>query len=121
MELSRTTKNIILVALNGIAFLIQGAKWVLLEIQPMPSIKIWLFAVVPILFFNVIFMKNKIQSSWAHALLFLSTGAIFAFTLTNILKGVSQPSVLEYLWMVLGVVGIVVHYSKSKNDIYTSS
>lgn len=103
------------------AFLIQGAKWAIFEILPTTSIKIWLFAVFPILLLNVLSIQKKEQPTWIHALLFLSTGAIFAFALTGVLNHGSQVLIMEYIWLVLAVAAIIVHYSKSKTDIYTSS
>ncbi|MDT0607081.1 hypothetical protein [Croceitalea rosinachiae] len=118
MDLSRKTKNGILIALNFTALVIQLVKWHVLKMDPNISIKTWIFLVPLILLINIISLSNKKSAELIHASLFLATGAIIAFTLVPIFKGQDSVVLIEYLWLILALAGAVLHYSKSKNDIY---
>ncbi|MEO0570641.1 MAG: hypothetical protein AAF039_02975 [Bacteroidota bacterium] len=118
MDISRETKNYILIGINLSALLIQGFKWLVLEISLPISIKVWVFAVVPILLVNIPFASKKQGAQWVHGFLFLATGAIIAFSLTTIFKDSLQILTMEYFWLGLALVAVVIHYSKSNRDSY---
>ena len=113
MDLSRYTKNRILILVNLVLLVIKGIKYFLYDIEFTHKEWLWNFAFCIVLFLWVLPIYQKLK----HALLFLVTGSSIGITVGMILKNESLIG-LEYVWVILGVLAMVLHYSRSSKDQY---
>lgn len=119
LHLSRTQKNKILMGILVLAFAVKLCKFFFYEIQIYPDEKLWMYFLFPILLMNTIPFFQKIPATIRHAALFLSTGGIIGITIGQLLKTPENVIVLEYIWLTIAIIGAILHYSTSKNDIYS--
>lgn len=116
MNLSRDKKNKVLIVTNGVFLLIKMLKHFLFNVELMQKEWIWVYGFSGLLLLWLLPIYAKLK----HALLFLATGGVIGITVGMII-GNESLIVLEYIWLVFGVIAMIVHYSKSNLDEYTSS
>ncbi|MEL6918152.1 MAG: hypothetical protein AAFO99_10535 [Bacteroidota bacterium] len=116
--MSRRQKNHILIGVNALAILVKLLKKYLFNLELSQEESIWFFFALFAIVFNGLPKMNKAYDVLKHAVLFLSTGAIIGITIGAMLNPYQHVIVLEYIWLVFGVLGATLHYSPSKRDVY---
>lgn len=117
MDLSRTQKNRILIAVN-IAFAILIAYAInFSQISLGKYLSIWIVSCPIVIIAHLIPTQNRSFLKIRDVGLFLLTGGAIGTTIGNIIK---QDSVhlLFIVWLIAAIIAAIFHYSPSKNDRY---
>ncbi len=118
LNLSRHTKNRILIAVNILALIVLWIKMSFIT-QPLSlSFQYWMWAAPPILLLNLLPLQRFGWAYLGHVLLFLLTGAIVGFTVAQAIRYPGEMFILEWIWLPLALLAAGLHYSTSRNDPY---
>lgn len=117
LQLSRNTKNRILICVNVLIALITIAKLIVEPESVSRHMRVWL-AVSPIVLVLSSVPAGAAFAKIAHAGLFLLTGAAIGITLRTAISGAPPIWLVELAWLVLAIIAAILHYSPSVEDEY---
>ncbi len=118
LSFSREQKNSILILVNLLAFVIYSVKIWRFDTPLSLAETIWILVVLPVVALNALPILGVRSRRFGHALLYLCTGGIFGITLGAVLLASETLIFLDYIWLIIAFVAVIIHYSKSKTDIY---
>lgn len=114
MPFSRTRKNQILISIQVLFLMIQ---LVLVQqgVQTWAVWGTWALAISAVLGVHFILLRTGKGGRLKHAILFLLYGCMLGLTLGNLLRGRTSHWLL-LLWVLIAVVGAIIHYRPHPDD-----
>lgn len=116
-DVSRDTKNRILITINAAMMAIVVAKLWRQGASVAWQMQVWL-AMSPVV---LGFAHREVGARFAklaHAGLFLLTGAALGLTLGTAVSDPHAMSVVEWAWLLAAILGVLLHYAAGPDDPY---
>ncbi|MEM1264371.1 MAG: hypothetical protein AAGH76_18370 [Pseudomonadota bacterium] len=119
MEPTRQRKNLVLCAALALLWPVLFYQYVS-DATLLTDAKItWLVLTPIVIAVNFVVTRRMLLRGIADAALFLSVGAALGLTGASILKASETVTLLEYLWLPVGIAAAIFHYRPSSADPYT--
>ncbi len=115
MDLSRKTKNLILIGANALFFGVKLLKEFGYGFTLSQDELIWMFSLGAFLLFYWIPIKHETIKTIKYVCLFLLTGTALGTTIGEVCRP-QDFFFLEMLWLPFGIAAAAFHYRSSKND-----